>query len=530
MIGTETIGIKNNAADSNDQYASLNNSQSATACSAQPRWLFWAIGVIVLLAIGLRLKAGYPAAGLWADELTWITRIKQGFKAGIRAQGYILLHSAYFKLFGTHVEHQIRFFSIVSGLAFVPLFSLLVHRLFARPWLTVVGTALVAINVAAIAFTHEFKPYAIDLLFHTAWLCSLIAITDRSRAVLVSTVILIVGVFLSYSMVPIIAFQFCYIGYWLLKKRLALSHVVFPGLLLLSYSTYFILIYPSLYGTNSDLWSSKYGVFYSADLHGSGVFNYLSWFFGKVSAYITLPLNWFIELPLAARTRGFLAGHGFAEVPALGLLSIVLMGIKLRYIKIEDPRLTPILLLCGYTLAGVLKLFPLGYFRSNLFILCYSTLTLLIFIEPIGKLSRRWFVISLLALFIPTAVFTMRAPLAKKYFYSLPIASILRSACLKSAEAPVTIIADGKVGAALSFYRSKHIVAECKNKLHVMKYRKLDELASFVSAAKYAHVFFVGSTRRSVSDVIAVLSQSEKAKFVAEGGGAMHYIVGQGQK
>lgn len=484
------------------------------------------IGAAVALGLLLRILAGWSQPGLWYDEILWFDRFLDGFTRGIRAPGYTFFHYHYFLSLNGLQEYKIRIVSIVSGLAVVPLFALLTHKLFANVKLTVIGTLLVSVNIAAVSFTHEFKPYSMELFLHTAWLLCIVGFTNKRVATLTSTLILLAGLTLSYGLIPLIAFQIVYVGYLWWKKRIKLVDVILCYALCGAYLFYFLGLYGKMKGASTKQWGKKYGVFFDPRLHGAGLWAYLSWFFAKVSTYVSYPFNLFRELPFSDRAAGFRKGYGYIEAGWLGVLFLGATVAKVIRTRFDDERLIPVYLLAGYTLAGLLRIYPLGFFRANLFILVYATLSVLFLLEGmLKKLTPQAGSIALCILLLPTLFFTAIGPIGSKFFYNLNWSDALARVCKDAEQGPIAVITDAKTGFAFNFYRKTAASPECSTRISRNVFTSPETLERLLQRNPRAYIFFAGSPKLLPERIDPLIVEHFQGTQVSDAGGMYEYVI-----
>jgi hypothetical protein len=480
----------------------------------------------VVLGVLLRVLAGWSQPGLWYDEILWFDRFLDGFTRGIRAPGYTYFHYHYFLSLNGLQEYKIRIVSIVSGIAVVPLFALLVHKLFANPKLTAIGTLLVSVNIAAVSFTHEFKPYSMELFLHTAWLLCIIGFTNKRVAVLASTLILIGGLTVSYGLIPLIAFQVVYVGYLWWTRRIKAVDAIICYALCGTYLFYFLGLYGKMKGTSTKQWGKKYGVFFDPRLHGEGVIAYLSWLLAKISTYLSYPLNLFRELPFSDRSAGFRKGYGYIEAGWLGVVFVVATVARVVRTRFDDERLIPVYLLAGYTLAGILRIYPLGFFRANLFILLYATLTLLFLLDGLlKKLTPQAGAIALCVLSLPTLLYTAKGPLGSKFFYNLNWSQSLKEVCKDAEHAPIAVITDAKTGFAFNFYRKTSASPECSARITRNVFTSPETLERLLQHNERAYIFFAGSPKLLPEKIHPLIVERFHGTQVSDAGGMYAYVV-----
>ncbi|MEY4668695.1 MAG: hypothetical protein RL518_1394, partial [Pseudomonadota bacterium] len=504
-------------------------SDSSTSQSYPPRiarvWVV-AIGLALLAGIAFRIRAGLLEPGLWYDEVLWYERFMTGFKRGIRAPAYAAFHYHYFKSLTVPLEYQVRLVSIVCGIAVLPLFTITVHKLFNNLRLTFLGTILLSSNVAAISFTHEFKPYSMELCLHTVWLLSLVGFSSKRASLWVSSLVLLGGLSLSYGCIPLIAFQLVFAIHLYRKREITLGDLLGCVAIFAGYLVYFLGVYPHLQGTGTKRWGRKYGVFFNTSVHGTGVSAYLTWFFAKLSTYVTYPLNWYQDVTFEDRADGFPKGHGYLQLWWLGAVYLLVLLRKMRQTRYDDPRLIPVYLLLGYTLAGILRIYPLGFFRANLFIFLYATLSLLFVLQgALTRVSPRNANLLVGLMLIPTCMsFSSQSP-GEKSFYNLALAPALEEICKASQGEPVTLITDRKVAPAITFYLNHRVPLTCQRSISVMNFRNPSDLESLLQGKGDRYVIYAEGSSDFRAQIHRSLIEQHHGELIVHRGSMAEYLV-----
>ena len=404
-----------------------------------------------------------------------------GLELSIRAPAYLLLHKVLFQeVFSTFTEARIRIVSIVSGVLFLPLFVLVVHRLFRSAWVTLVGALLASFNIALASFTHEFKPYMLDLFLHTAWFYAAILVEDKRRAAIAGTAVLLVACLFSYSAVPLLAFQGVYLLYLRAKGMIGRGSFVASVLAVLVAIGAFTLAYAARFAHSNPpgYWARKYGVFY----HGPfNAVDFGRWILDKISAYLTYPLNLFSQPAAEDYVRGFSEGFGFVQNPVLGIAFCGLaLACWLRH-RWDDPRLIPVYLLGGYTVAGVLRLWPLGFFRTNVFLFLYASLALLDCLNSSRGFFRAAAVTLALASF---TVFTLSNPVGEKINH-LRTPRFLKIVCESDGRKAILLAVDRNAVASARFYlrSDASIRGACGGRVRLRAFGDLEALSKLIGSA-----------------------------------------------
>lgn len=444
-----------------------------------------AISAAILAGVCIRVIIGMDRPGIWFDEFAWFTRFRRirADELSSRAPAYLLLHKVLFQdVFSTFTEFRIRIASIVSGVLFLPLFALVVHRLFRSHWLTLIGALLASFNVVLASYTHEFKPYMLDLFLQTAWFYAAILVEDKRRAAIGGTCVLVVACLFSYSAVPLLGFQLVYLIYLRATGSIR-GNSFFPSVLvvlltigasLLAYATEFQESHEPSY------WGKKYGVFYGGPIDPV---RFGHWLLEKISTYLTYPLNLFSELEPTEYGPGFPSGFGVIQNSGLGIL---FCGLALAYWlkhRWDDPRLIPLYVLGGYTLAGVFRIWPLGFFRTNLFLFLYAGLTVLGYMHSCTGWIRTSSAIVLLA---PFAIFTLSNPIGEKINH-LPTSQYLKVICDSDKREAIPIAADANAAGSARFYLTYDLDTkrDCGGRATIHRFKELRTLSRLVGHAPH---------------------------------------------
>lgn len=135
-----------------------------------PRFLAW-LGLVVLVAAGLRLPHFMLARSLWLDEAMLALNIAaRGFVDLLEPLdfnqaaplGFLLLERAAVALAGVS-EQSLRALPMLAGLAVIPLVGLVGRRL-AGDAAGILAAALAALSPTLVRYANEVKPYSFDAL------------------------------------------------------------------------------------------------------------------------------------------------------------------------------------------------------------------------------------------------------------------------------------------------------------------------------------------------------------------------------
>lgn len=481
-----------------------------TRLAQRPAVIWWiAIGLCIVVGFAIQLQIGLQRPSVWGDEAGWFQDMMIDSELlTIRAPAYILLHRFLFrKVFSTYEEYKIRLVSIVSGVLFLPLFVLVVDRLFRSHTLTLIGALLASFNVAVASYAHEFKPYMLELFLHTAWFYVAILIEDKRRAAIGGSFVLVVGCLFSYSFVPLLAFQLVYVVS--LRARRQIDDLTVAGSLLpvLAYLAFFLFVYATqLLQNPPDYWGQKYGVFYEGEW---SAWRFLGWLFAKISTYVTYPLNWFQEELARTALSPFPAGFGFKENAAVGAVFTGMALLKFARMRWDDPRLIPLYVLGGYTLAGVLRIWPLGFFRTNVFLFLYGSLAMLLLFQCLDSLKGMERATAALLVLLPSVLFTTGNAIGEKYDANIRTRDYLLVLCEQDSRNAVPVLMDFNVPPSLRFYLryDRTVRDSCGDRIAVRLFTNLADLGTLlnglVTEQNGAWVMAQGTSRMNLDTIRA---------------------------
>ena len=151
-------------------------------------------GLIILCGIILRLKVYFYNQSFWIDECSLGTNILeksylQLFKpldCGQVAPPFFLVLS---KLF-LDISHQInnidtrdlilRLFPCICAIASLPLFAVLVNKIFNDKYFSWISVAILSFNPAAINYAQEFKQYSCEMMFSIILLLAFVCLDIKT--------------------------------------------------------------------------------------------------------------------------------------------------------------------------------------------------------------------------------------------------------------------------------------------------------------------------------------------------------------
>lgn len=343
--------------------------------SEQLVWL--AMAALLLYGAFLRTR-GYlwNVVGVDVDEASWARRLIQNpmEELLIRPPLFMGITKVLVQLFGPW-ESVLRFVSWSLGLLLLFLSPALAARLFGTAAARLFFVTIVALHPAAIDMAKEFKPYSPSLAVHLLliWLALRYAALRRDRDLWRVLALAPLSVLMAQDIA--ILYPGLYLALLISAVASSRRHVVFVfagGALtvLTLVGLYFFLwrqmdLGPS--GGETQFWARKYGTFY---VEGSDT-SRLAWFGERVFSMTSFPgirvRLWVSEL-LSSETLDQLRDVDSWIWTLLVALGTLALGLR-RRLRLALLLLLPLLTLCAINRAG---LWPLGAFRTNLFLLVYT--------------------------------------------------------------------------------------------------------------------------------------------------------------
>jgi len=350
----------------------------------------WQVLALLFAAVGIWLRTRRffgSSISLWADEAHWLIQLLKTpiSKPSIRPVGFMAVSRYLAEQLGPS-EVVIRFlpwlFGVLTALLVVPL----AWRLFRAPTARLLSVAVPTLHPMAIDLSKEFKPYTISLFSHLCclWCAASYWEVGKKRWLLATMGVSLVGVLFSQDVV------FAYPGLYLALglsawKRRRFRHLALTaggmsltlGLLGALYWYFWRFVggaggagNKQVSGLASAWWSAGYDLFYTGTDPNE---SHLAWIARKVSEVAAFP----------GSRRKFWSPWGSFEGPRLDALSsidqsvwasIALVGVVCLVWQKRGRELLllalPLLVVFAFNLKG---LWPLGAFRSDLFLLAYTT-------------------------------------------------------------------------------------------------------------------------------------------------------------
>jgi len=339
------------------------------------------IATLSLLVVGFALRARgflFSTIPFWEDEAAWAIRLvdlplKEHV---IRPLGFMALSKLLAWLFSPS-ETVLRLLPWLASVGALLLSPLLAKRLFSSAAARLLFVAIVALHPGAIDLSKEFKPYSVGFAVHLLLLLLALRYIDGGKLLNLAVLLglLFTGTLLSQDAIFAYPAIFGVLLFEAFRAR-RVRHVV--GIALTAVATLALLGTLYVYqwreavgrgDDTTDYWGKKYDVFYvQADGQGA---SRLSWTAARIGELVGLP---------GMRRETWRAPHlreqAMAELKnvdlnvweALGLLglgALVYRGRRREAVLLAGPLVVMVAF-------NALGFWPLGAFRTNLFVLVYA--------------------------------------------------------------------------------------------------------------------------------------------------------------
>ena len=326
-----------------------------------------------IVVVGLLLRArGYlwnPTA-FWLDECSWAMNLVEQplLELCIRPIGFMWTSRELARVFSLS-EPVLRFMPWLAGVSTVLMTPALARRLFVNPGARLLFVFIIALHPVAIDFSKEFKPYSISLTLHLLLILLTLRYLDTQRgrdlAWLLAAATL--GGLFAQDLV------FAYPGVFLLagyrSLRLDRRHLI----AIVSVAAFIILLLLLQYffswrknpPSDTNMWGNKYNVFYE------GRHAYSTWASERHESMAEFPAfrHKFWQTPLLhGRRADFARAVDNMVWLALHVAGLCVIAIWRRQRAVL--LLLPVALVWAF---NMLRLWPVGAFRANLFIVGYMS-------------------------------------------------------------------------------------------------------------------------------------------------------------
>jgi hypothetical protein len=361
-----------------------------------PRGAPWGERVLAFLTaaivvVGLLLRArGYlwNATAFWLDECSWAMNLVEQplLELSIRPIGFMWSSRELARLFSLS-EPVLRFMPWLAGVITVLMSPALARRLFVNPGARLLFVFIIALHPVAIDFSKEFKPYSISLTLHLLLILLTLRYLDtqRGRDLAWLLVAATLGGLFAQDLVFAYPGVFLLSGYTALRlgRRHVLAIVCVAALIISLLLVQYFFSWSKSPPSDTNTWGNKYNVFYE------GRQRYAMWVQARHEAMAEFPAfrHKFWQTPLLHGRRAEFAREVdntiWLTLHVAGLLVIAIWRRKRALLLV-----LPVLLVWGF---NTLRLWPIGAFRANLFIVGYmSAIACMAFDVPrreVGKLG-----------------------------------------------------------------------------------------------------------------------------------------------
>jgi len=340
-----------------------------------------AVGTLLLVGLALRCRGFiFGTISLWEDEAAWAIRLltMPVTEHDIRPLGFMAVS----KLLATVLspsEAVLRSLPWVAGVGTLLVSPALARRLFTSAGAQLLFVAVVALHPGAIDLAKEFKPYSVSLFLHLTmlWLALTYLETKDVRQLAVLLTLLFVGTLFAQDVVfayPAI-FGLLLLDAWR-GRRLAhagSTAVTALGTMALLGLQYVYFWHAAVHagkssGDAATYWGNKYDVFYVAN---GSTQSALAWTAKHLGDMLALPGLRRESWHSAALSTRWIEQLSEMDVHIWQLLAVV-GAVSLLYQKRYREGLLVISPLAFMILCNRLGLWPLGAFRTNLFVLGYT--------------------------------------------------------------------------------------------------------------------------------------------------------------
>jgi 4-amino-4-deoxy-L-arabinose transferase-like glycosyltransferase len=332
--------------------------------------------LVVLVGLWLRTRGFFfSPLSLWLDEASWAIRLMERPLVDdlIRPIGFMAVTRALARVFGPS-EVVLRFLPWCAGFATTLMAPALGKRLFRSGAARLLFVCVLSLHPAAIDLSKEFKPYAIGLALHVALVLLALTYCESGKrrdliAVLALACVAVLfaqdalfaypGLFLVLAISAFKARRLRHLGAVALSAAVALAVVV--GL--------YVFVWSQLDHTKEEAyWGKKYDVFYEADKSKDDKLDWIARHYAAVAA-----------APGSRRSLWTSARYPEKKLAELrsfdGIVWILLHMAGLTFIVRTRKFREALLLVLPLDVAvafNALGFWPLGDFRTNLFVLVYA--------------------------------------------------------------------------------------------------------------------------------------------------------------
>ncbi|HWA76161.1 MAG TPA: glycosyltransferase family 39 protein [Polyangiaceae bacterium] len=349
----------------------------------------WVVLSLVFVAVGFWLRSRrffISTIAFWNDEANWAIQLvtKPVMAPSIRPVGFVAVSKWLAQTFGP-TEVALRFLPWLASIGASVIAIPLAKRLFRTPAARLFFVAVLALHPLVIDLGKEFKPYTLSLFIHLCclWLVIVYWDTGKRRFLASAIAVPLIGVLFAQDVVFVLPALYLALGFSALRARRH-RHLLLIGLGVLSTLALLAALYwffwkyvtgptgagrKQVNGLSSAWWSAAYDLFYPGKISNE---SRVSWLFRK----------WVELVSFGGERRdiwtpiGPLSGERLATVASMDTLLWTLLSFVGLACLIFRRRGRELLLLVLPVLVvfvfNALKVWPLGAFRSDLFLLAYT--------------------------------------------------------------------------------------------------------------------------------------------------------------
>jgi hypothetical protein len=380
----------------------------AFGSSVTERVTFTLTLAIVLAGLVFRARGFlFGARALWLDESNWtLFLLENRFgDENLRPLGFMALTRVLVQLLSP-TEMVLRALPWVSGVTTLLLAPYLARRLYLSNAARLMFVAVIALHPAAIDLSKEFKPYSTSLALHVGLLLATLRYVESRGTKELVPVLLVAaaGTFFAQDVVFAYPGVFAVVGWEAYKhRRTHLPWIGWCGVLInVALALQYALVWSRIPDSESTYWGNKYNVFHTdRDEH-----SYLRWSVDRFREIAEFPGDrrslWEFNLISADGLEGLRSVDAFvwlfAWLLGLGLL------FRRRQVRAVLLLVVPCLVLW---LFNALDFWPMGAFRTNVFVLLYATATAVVPLDGHWEARARWLTSlpALLLVVVPLLVF-----------------------------------------------------------------------------------------------------------------------------
>ena len=338
---------------------------------------FSAMLLVVLLGVFLRVNGwlGHHIS-FWMDEALWASRVlhRPLIALGIRPIGFVAITRAVVSLFGP-TEVWFRFLPAMGAIGSLLLMPYVASQLLAAKWLRLLMVLMFAIQPALVDYANEFKPYSWEVLVHLLPLVLYLRFREtQQRAWLLALLgYLPVSFLLAYNMA--LAFPglllLCLGVAWRSPQRNRLvaatlvSGVLCAGLGGLMFELSLKKVTTA--ERTENYWGKKYDVFFEKTEPLSRV-EWTVQKYNDMAAFVSQRRDSWI-------TTGKISDANASKLAAVDRLfwvGLSFVGIAALWRKRRDLLLVLVAPLVMIVLANFIGKWPLGAFRTNIWVMAFS--------------------------------------------------------------------------------------------------------------------------------------------------------------